>query len=132
MTHLECKSEINRSSADFLQQKGLYPSVVHCAYYSCIQRISHILLNTFHKNYDGPSSVAGSAKIGSHARMIKDIISCLKENNMDWKTFNYNITQLKKLRVQSDYAEALIDHQAGLDSISLSDGILKYLKSNFR
>ena len=70
--------------------------------------------------------------IKTHDYLIQEINLNLKNNNKDWKTFYTSITQLKKVRVDSDYGEILIDSATGTKSITLSETVLKNLKANFK
>ncbi len=119
-------------AADLLQRSNYYPSVVHCAYYSCVQLIKHILIFTIGKTETDIENEARNSPGGSHQIMINNINGHLKNNNKDWKTFNDNINQLKKLRVNADYTDSQIDITIGKKSIILSDMVLKHLKANVR
>jgi hypothetical protein len=131
-SHLANKSEINKAAAELLQEKSYYPSVVHCAYYSCIQLMKHILLFTLNKTETEIASDVRNSGEGSHEIMINTINSHLRSNNKDWKTFNSGINQLKRLRVNADYENIQIDSTIGNNSIILSDAVLKHLKANIK
>lgn len=137
MSQLKAKSELNRAAADILQDKSYYPSVVHCAYYSCIQRIKYILLSKYNlteadllQERTALSSTT-SKPLGLHEYLINKITKELLKNKKDWKSFNTDILQLKKLRVNSDYEDVQIDFSKGKTSIDLSDSVLKGLIKNF-
>ena len=132
MSHLKNKSEINSMAAILLQKQSLYPSVVHSAYYSCVQLMKHILIFTLGKTEAEISSEVRNSNSGSHEVMINNINDHLKSNNKDWKTFNTNINQLKRLRVIADYENTQIDFGKSNDSIHLSDIVLKHLRSNIK
>lgn len=132
MSYLTNKSDINRAAADLLQANYFYPSVVHCSYYSCIQLMKHIFLFTLNKSEADLEHEGKIMAAGSHEVLINNITTLLKTNNKDWRTFNTNIIQLKRLRVSADYQDAEIDSKKGNDSISLSDVVLKLLKSNVK
>ncbi len=132
MSDLKNKSVINRASADLLHKNYLYPSVVHCAYYSCIQLMKHILIITLKKTELELASESRNSNEGSHELMINLINGHLKDNKGDWKVFNTNINQLKKLRVKADYENVSIDISKSNDSMKLSDTILAHLRSNIK
>jgi hypothetical protein len=132
MSHLTNKSDINRAAADLLQTNYYYPSVIHCSYYSCIQLMKHIFLFILNKSEVDLESEGRTTGTGSHEVLINSINTHLKTNNKDWKTFNTNINQLKRLRVAADYQDIEIDSGKGNDSILLSDIVLKFLKSNVK
>ena len=130
MSYLKNKSEINRLAADLLQKQSFYPSVIHCAYYSCIQLMKHLMLNKLGKTEIDIVNEVRNSTNGTHEVMINSIIMYLKLSNKDWKTFNTNINQLKRLRVSADYENIEIDSTKGSQSISLTDLIIKHLNSN--
>ena len=132
MSQLKNKSELNRAAADFLQKQNYFPSVIHCTYYSCVQLMKHILIFTLGKTEAEISHEIRNSNSGSHEVMINNINDHLKNNNKDWKTFNTNINQLKRLRVIADYENTQIDCGRGNDSIRLSDVVLKHLRSNIK
>jgi len=65
---------------------------------------------------------------GSHEILINNTMRHLRSNNKDWKTFNTDINQLKKLRVEADYSNLSIDSEKGRKSLALSDNVLKILR----
>jgi hypothetical protein len=132
MSYLTNKSDINRAAADLLQTNYYYPSVIHCSYYSCIQLMKHIFLFTLNKSEVDLESEERATTTGSHEVLINNITTHLKTNKKDWRTFNTNINQLKRLRVIADYQDIEIDSRKGNDSIFLSDTVLKLLKSNVK
>lgn len=132
MSQLKNKSELNRAAADFLQKQSYFPSVIHCTYYSCVQLMKHILIFTLGKTEAEIQNEVRNSNSGSHEVMINNINYHLKSTNKDWKTFNTNIIQLKRLRVIADYENTQIDFGKGNDSIRLSDVVLKHLRSNIK
>ncbi len=49
MSILKSKSDINLMAAELLHKNSLYPSVVHCSYYSCFQLMKHLWLGKMGK-----------------------------------------------------------------------------------
>lgn len=130
MSNLKNKSEINSAAAILLQKQCFYPSVIHCAYYSCVQYMKHLLLTKLGKTELELANEVRNSSNGSHEVMINNILEHLKNKNKDWKTFLTTISQLKKLRVSADYENIQIDSTKGSNSILLSEAVLKHLKAN--
>ena len=129
MSQLINKSEINFGSAQFLQKQDYYCSTVHCAYYSCVQLMRHILVFKIGKTETEIKEEARITKGGSHVYMIDTVFTYLvKINNKDYNTFNTNIVSLKKLRGKSDYEDFMINFDEGRKSIALAESINKILK----
>ncbi len=135
MSELQNKSEINYDSAEILHQKGNYPSVAHCAYYSCYQLLRHIWYNTLNKTesdlkviIQNSQSIRASQK-GTHDILINEIEKYIKLNNpSDFRVINANIGQLKKLRHSADYSDSSFLYNDSLKAIELSGNIRPVLK----
>lgn len=127
MGHLKNKSEVNLSAAEFLHDACLYPSVVHCAYYSCIQLMKHIYLYSMGKTEAELRNLANSPKEGSHEVLINQIRNFINSKSIDVRAYNRDILQLKRLRVRADYEDVLIDFSKSSESISLSKSTRKIL-----
>ena len=132
MSNLKNKSEINRSAADLLQSQSMYPSVIHCAYYSCLQFMKHLLINTIGKSETEIAVEVRNSTNGSHEVLNNNIITHMKSNDKDWRSFNNKISQLKRLRTVADYDNVSIDSVKGNNSIVLSDELLRILRSNVK
>lgn len=129
MSALTNKSDINYSSAEILQQKSHYCSTVHCAYYSSVQLMKHILLNNIGKSESQIKTESKGTNGGSHIYMIAEVFAYLiKINNKESNMFNTNIVSLKKLRERADYFDVNIDSATGKSSITLAESINKILK----
>jgi uncharacterized protein (UPF0332 family) len=122
------KSEINYDSAKSLHDNGSYPSVPHCAYYSCFQFMSHIWLKKLQKSEAELKSLKKTNE-GSHEVLINQIKIYLDSKSPEnGRTFNNNILALRKLRTDSDYRDIEITRTPSENSITLSKDILKILK----
>lgn len=132
MSCLKNKSEISRMAADCLQKNYCYPAVAHCAYYSCFQLMKHIFLFSFGKTEAEFKIYQNQRDEGTHEAMINYFMTYLKNNNKDWRTFNTNITQLRKLRTISDYDNVEIDCLKSNNSVALCDVVLRFLKANIK
>lgn len=92
MSYLKNKSEINYAAAVLLQKQSLYPSVIHCAYYSCFQLMKHLLITNLGKSESDISNEVRNTSDGSHEVMINNILNHLKSQNKDWKTLIHLLT----------------------------------------
>ena len=74
MSFLKNKSEINFEAAKLLHQNYLFPAVVHCSYYSCIQLMKHIYLFKIKKTEDNlRQEIRKSRDKSSHNTLIDEI-----------------------------------------------------------
>jgi len=135
MSILQNKAEINLDSAELLHKKGYYFPVAHCSYYSCFQLVRHIWLNSMSKTESELKILIDSfksnkaAEKGSHIVLINEIGKHIKLNNSDdFRVFNNNIGQLKKLRHSADYDEVGFSYNESQQSIELSKLIRPVLK----
>lgn len=90
------------------ENANFYTAAVHCAYYSCYQKLLYILQVYYEDRYDAVN-VSGS---GSHKQMIGEFVSCMyysfKEHKQEITQLNRFLTDLKTFRHKSDYKEDLI------------------------
>ena len=128
MRHLKNKSELNLGAAELLHQYSYYSSVVHCAYYSCIQLMKHTWLNSMGKLDNDLRNLNNSSSQGSHEVLINQIKIFIQSKSQNGRVFNRDILQLKRLRVNADYDEILIDSKKSNDSLILSKSSLNILK----
>lgn len=122
MSNWLTKSEFNFSSAEILHDKHHhYCSVVHCAYYSSVQLMLHILHVKINKTEQQARADAQKTKVsandpdkGSHEIIISEVAGYLRNvNNKEFPMFNNNIGKLKQLRHKADYKnEAIIDKES--------------------
>jgi len=128
MRHLKNKSELNLGAAELLHQYSYYSSVVHCAYYSCIQLMKYTWLNSMGKSDNDLRNLNNSSSQGSHEVLINQIKIFIQSKSQNGRVFNRDILQLKRLRVNADYDEILIDSKKSNDSLILSKSSLNILK----
>ena len=128
MSHLKNKSEISIDAAELLHKNSLYPSVIHCSYYSCFQLMSHIWFSKLGKTEGELLSLKRTATEGSHEVMINQIGIHIRNLSFNYRDFNNQIGQLKKLRHRADYKDEQIDSTLSNDSINLSKLTLLILK----
>jgi hypothetical protein len=128
MGHLKNKSELNLGAAELLHQYSYYSSAVHCAYYSCIQLMKHSWLNSMGKSDNDLRNLNNSSSQGSHEVLINQIKIFIQSKSQNGRVFNRDILQLKRLRVNADYDEILIDSKKSNESLILSKSSLNILK----
>lgn len=128
MGHLKNKLELNLGAAKLLHQYSYYSSVVHCAYYSCIQLMKHTWLNSMGKSDNDLRNLNNSSSQGSHEVLINQIKIFIQSKSQNGRVFNRDILQLKRLRVNADYDEILIDSKKSNESLILSKSSLNILK----
>ncbi len=133
MSNLSNKSEINIDAAKLLNDKNLYSAVAHCAYYACYQKIKHIWLHKQGKT-DLELEQLGRTKprMGSHEILINEIGTFIKSSGSknfidDFRVYNNNILQLKKLRTRADYEDTIFDSTSSSKSLTLSNEIIPVL-----
>ncbi len=66
---------------------------------------------------------------GSHAYLINELFTILNKKNNSPKDFNTNIIALKKIRVDADYMDKMIDSSIEGKAKILTDKILGQLKT---
>lgn len=128
MGHLKNKSELNLGAAELLHKASYYPSVVHCAYYSCIQLMKHIWLHSMGKSEQDLKIINNSSNQGSHEILINQLKSFVRSKSQNDRDFNRDILQLKRLRVNADYDDISIDYSKSNQSIGLSKATINILK----
>lgn len=130
MSNLKNKSEINRVAAERLHKESLYPSVIHCAYYSCFQLLKHIWIDKMGKTELELSQEIRKSPENSHEYLINQIVKYINSKQKQFRIFNTSMQELKKLRVKADYKDEQIDREISEKSIQLCDNIQRDLKSN--
>ena len=134
MSDLLNKSDINIEASKLLDEKNLYSSVAHCAYYACYQRLKHIWLYKFHKSEDELDALGRTKPhSGSHEILINQIVLWIQESSKvnksdDYRVLNSTILQLKRLRIKADYEDSIFDSSKSRKAIELSNDIIPILK----
>jgi hypothetical protein len=108
------KSHDNYSAFLLLKERGVtkstnyYTAAVHCAYYSCYQKLIYIFKEYYAKRYDELNERTS----GSHNLFIGECVGCLtntfKEKKRDITKLTRFLKQLKAIRKKSDYEDELI------------------------
>ena len=131
MSYLKTKSDVNQMAAALLQKNSHYASVVHCSYYSCLQLMKHIVINTLGIS-EQQIETDLEYKGGSHTYLINKITTYLQQERKDSRVFSSSITQLRRMRNTADYENIQVDSTIGGNSITLSETIITHLKSNIK
>jgi|SRR6185312_354672 len=132
MSALTDKSEINRDAAQRLYNIQFYCSTVHCAYYSCIQFMMHIILYELgYTESTLATAISNDQRTGSHEFYINLITKHLiakNTNRDDRKLFSEEIVNLKRLRTKADYNDEIIGESQGRYSLTKATDIYKILR----
>jgi hypothetical protein len=130
MSTLRTKSDLSIVAAEFLNMHSHYSSVIHCAYYSCFQRMKYTWLDVMGKSEQDLRDLQTGSGQGTHEVLINQIKHYLKSKSQDHSVFNKQIIELKRLRVAADYKHILIDQATSEESIKLSRTLLKILENS--
>ena len=135
MSEWKKKSKENQKSAKLLIQNSNFSSSVHCAYYSNIQLMLHILLHDIKLSETEieAESKQGSLDEGGFHNWLKAAITreLLDRDFMLVRDFNNFFGQLKSLRIKADYKNLLILEQKAKNGLDLSRNITKLLEEKF-
>jgi len=134
MSELSDKSKYNFDAAELLMRNhSLYAPSVHCAYYSCIQYMLHIIFNKLPLPYQEKYN-QGLQKGSSHKVAIQIIKLALgaKPDKEDYTTFQKKVGELKQHREDSDYSQKQITQDISVTSIAAARSVNSILRSNFK
>ncbi len=138
-THLNLKSEENLRLANRIisEKSGHYSTCVHCAYYSCVQLMLHILRSDFNKSDEqiDEESKNGSKKEGGfHNWIINNINQAFfvkDKKYIDSRDFADKINALKWLRIKADYKNMEINEKKAKRAVENAGSINLTLKKYF-
>jgi uncharacterized protein (UPF0332 family) len=126
MNELYDKSQLNLDAATFLYQKGLYDSVCHPAYYSCLQLMKHKLIKKGLSLNEQDSLSSAKYNGNSHRCVIEEIRKRLTFSTYrDEQNYLNGVKQLKEARELSDYKDSRILPEQ-------SDNALKWQKMFYK
>ncbi|MDD3723157.1 MAG: hypothetical protein PHW92_11870 [Lutibacter sp.] len=135
MSNWKEKSKENQKSANLLIKNSIYSSSVHCAYYSNIQLMLHILLTDFKLSETeiDTKSKEGSIEEGGFHNWLKTAITreLMTRDFMLVRDFNNFFGQLKSLRIRADYKNLLILESKAKNGLNLSKSIIELLEEKF-
>ena len=140
MSYLAKKSAENQVAALKLYDlHKLNAPSIHCAYYSCIQLMIHVIMEIGGKTYEAISDDIRqfmsdkSNRGGSHVYYIKKVESLLISNGKSNKVQDFSlIKSLKGYREKSDYAPIDVTPDEADQATTLSIKICDLLKNEFR
>jgi len=116
-------------------KQGLFASSVHCSYYSCIQKMLHILRSDFKKTeeeIDSESKLGSKDESGFHNWLINLFTrEFFTRNFVEGREFSNFIGQLKGFRIKSDYKNDKINPTIAKNSLDLANQINGILTDNF-
>lgn len=120
------KEKANQSllSAKYLIEKKAYSNSVHCAFYSCLQTMFHVLFNK--KKIDQNKFVIDGKynRTGSHLQAFKLIeTEIANKYPTDSKWFKNYFFQLKRLREKADYTNEFIKQEEVYEAINKANSI---------
>jgi hypothetical protein len=127
------KSIDNFKGANYLYKSKKYlPIIIHSAYYSCFQTITHILYSRFKLNYKILLQEMKDSGKSTHNLSIKKIYSDLFRNDEALATDFYQfINELKDMRNDSDYRDVEITIDDCGKALLLSNQINKILSDKY-
>jgi hypothetical protein len=132
MSYLKQKSNFNFDAAEVLQDKSLYAPSVHCSYYSCFQLMKVIIFDFLNITYDQLESDIINSEFSSHVYIINQISNEIRGySKTEHAEFKRNITQLKKMRMKSDYDDIQITSTDSSKAFFTANEVRKQLKSIF-
>ncbi len=101
-----------------------YTAAVHCAYYSCYQKVIYILQEYYKDRY----AAVGISGSGSHKQLITEFVGCLyrsfKEHKKEITLLNRYLADLKTFRHKSDYKADVISS----DDMTIVQGHLEEIR----
>jgi hypothetical protein len=128
------KSKSNFDAAMHLKSSGFYCSIVHCSYYSCIQRMLHIKQVFFNESPEDLMNRCEREGKGSHVILTNEIKNALRDkgNYSECQTFNSILGTLKRNRTDADYNDVQILKEKSEASIGFAAKINSILDRNFK
>lgn len=121
------------AAADLLHDKSYYLAVAHAAYYSCYQLLKYIWRHPMGRSQEELDVQTSQSCLGSHEFLLNEIvkyISGLRNTNSgeDARILRNDLPQLKRLRTDADYGEAVIGCEKSKKALDLSKKLLLILK----
>ena len=132
------KSELNLDAAEKLKNNpnNHHASSVHCSYYSCYQRLLHILYQILGYDLAQYDEEFRSFKLtqngGNHEFMLQLFWQKISTKSIDdAKEFKTNFISLRKLRIDSDYRSLWLEKDSSEKAYNLALAIMRTVKKNF-
>lgn len=116
--------------------QGKNNSSIHCAYYSCVQVLLHILrdklgLNDSELENEITQYIKSRGRGGSHAYYISRVIKDLESKKRVVSRLNTKLVDLKDLRVRADYKQDIIDKKEANKAYSLAETSINELITHY-
>ncbi|MBP6532464.1 MAG: hypothetical protein KA285_04220 [Bacteroidia bacterium] len=133
MSYLLKKSNDNFNAALTLstEPKARFCSSIHCAYYSCLQMIIHILLDQTKKTEIEIRQLANDSK-NTHIYYINEVRKLVETRNPKDVLVYKKIDDLKDFRVKSDYHDQPITEQQSSNATGIAQQIRDLLIRIFK
>ena len=126
------KSSDMMDAAEVLQDSSCFTSIPHCAYYACHQIVRSIWFNVLGKDEDDIDNAISnsSTRTGVHEVLNNEITQhILSINQNDGLSFKNEIAKLKKLRIDADYQEIVINQNEATKAINYAKNIIRTLNN---
>ncbi len=112
MSILLKKSKQNKLAFSYLKDKEVFAAIVHCGYYSCFQKVSHILKEYYTEEWNSIHLQLQRRRKGSmHKEYIDEFIRQFRKvsggNNV--AELDSNLKDLRSFRIEADYHEIEVD-----------------------
>lgn len=132
MSHLKQKSIENLNAVTVLINHQAYAASIHCAYYSCVQLMKHIVIQVLNKSENEIDAALEKSRQPLHVWLINTLSADLRQHNTAEATnFNGLALRLKKARIKADYKDQAISSSEALMARTLVNQITTLLQSNF-
>jgi hypothetical protein len=135
MSHLLNKSKQNKDIAKYLQTDSheiCYAASIHCGYYSCFQKVTHIFTHILERDSNEMKKEAKWKRRGSHEHYIKEFRKELEEaDRKDAKTLERELLQLKTMRKRADYYDVEITQENARNALEYTEKIHQTIKKYF-
>lgn len=138
LSHLSQKSSANLNASFVLISNGLFASSVHCSYYALFQHMTCLINEKMKISFE--DILKNSKGSGSHDYVINNTVRFLngkiiaieplaiEVEKTNIQKLRKKITDLKLLRIQSDYHNLEIDSQTSNKALNLSQEIITKLE----
>ena len=132
MTFLFGKSKDNFEASLKLasNEEKKFCSAIHCAYYSCLQLLIHILIEKSSKSAE-ELNIESKRDKSSHLYYIREVRKLIEKQNKSLILQYNKIEDLKDFRVRSDYQNISISHQQCQQATQLAQSIRDLLFNTF-
>ncbi len=132
MSNIKAKSEENFRAAQLLanEEHKMFSSSIHCAYYSSLLLIKHILKHFCCKEYSQYDNVNKD----SHNLLINDLTKDLESKSEIIRKvdLNKNFKFLKCLRVKADYRDTIISQKESEEAIEKTIEVRQILEKVYK